>query len=96
VNREKVNHLSGVLPVVMSLLAFLIVMAVVATGWQRYDHDEGTAAHLFQLLILLEAPLIITFLATADWRRFAPIVSRLVMQAGALGLAFGSVAWFRL
>ena len=80
----------------MSLLAFFIVVVVVMTGWQRHDRDEGTAAHLFQLLILLQIPLFGIFLATANWRRLGAIAKPVLFQLAALALAFAPVAYFRL
>lgn len=96
VSREKFHRLCGVIPVALSLLGFAIVMAVVATGWERYDRDEGWAVHLFQLLIVLQIPLFAAFLATANWKRLMPLATTLAIQIGALALALGSVAWFRL
>jgi len=80
----------------MSLLALFIVLVVVMTGWQRHDRDEGTAAYLFQLLIVLQIPLFAIFLATANWRRLGAIARQVLFQLAALSLAFGSVAYFRL
>jgi len=90
-----INWWTGRLPVAMSLAAFGIVGFVVATGWQRHLTDEGTAAHLFQLLIAGEIPMIILFLLTIE-RGDAPRVTRLLLAQGvSIALALGSVALFR-
>lgn len=52
------------------------------------DGDEGTAAHLFQLSIVLLVPTGLAFLATADWRRPRQVVTRLLPPAVALAVAF--------
>ena len=88
--------MSAIIPVVMSLIALLDVLIVVSTGWERKLTDEGAAAHIFQLLIAAQAPFILTFLVTADWRRLMPVVRPLAFQILTISLAIGSVAIFRL
>ena len=90
------HRVCAIAPIVMSLLASFIVVVVIATGWLRHDRDEGTAAHLFQLLILLQIPLFAIFLATANWRRLGAMAKPVLFQLAALLLAFGPVAYFRL
>jgi len=95
-DRRKINHMCGVVPVVFSLLALLIVIAAVVTGRESDGTDEGALAHIFQLLIVAQVPFILAFLATADWGRFAQVARPLALQVLAVGLALGSVAFFRL
>lgn len=45
--RAAINRLVGVVPVILSSVAFSLVLVVVATGWERGLKDEGAAAHLF-------------------------------------------------
>ena len=94
--RQQINRLSGVAPVAMSLLAFAIVAAALATGFERGEKDEGALAHLFQLLIVAQAPFILAFLATAEWDRLVRVARWLALQVAALVLAFAPVAYFRL
>jgi hypothetical protein len=94
--RQTINRLSALLPIALSLLALLVVGAAIATGWDRGLKDEGAVAHIFQLLIAAQAPLIVLFLATADWRRITRVAAWLAAQAAALGLAFAPVAAFNL
>jgi hypothetical protein len=49
--RQKINQVSALAPLVLSLSAFILVLAAVATGWDVGSKDEGSAAHIFQLLI---------------------------------------------
>ncbi len=71
--RDTVNRIVWTTPVLMSLVAFLIVIATVATGWEQRSADEGFAAHLFQILIVLQAPLIAAFLFTARTKRVGDV-----------------------
>jgi hypothetical protein len=96
-NRQKINRISAIAPVILSLLALLDIMIVVTTGWERHLKDEGAAAHIFQLLIVTQAPFVLAFFATANWGgRVMSIARPLAFQILAIGLAFGFVAFFRL
>ena len=83
-------------PVAMSLCACLIIGVVIATGWDRGLKDEGAAAHLWQLLIVLQVPLIAAFLLTSDWRRPVDIGKAVALQIAALVLAVAPAALLRL
>ena len=55
------KHLSAFLPIAMSLLAVAIVLIhIVLVGTARQP-DEGTAAHLWQLLMAGQLPIILFF-----------------------------------
>ena len=88
----KINRVLMVAPVVCSLIALAIVLGNVVAGVPR-QADEGTAAHLFQLLMVAQVPLVLGFAATADWQRPTRPLLVLVAQALALALALGSLAW---
>lgn len=49
---------SAFLPVAMSLVAFVLVLAYVATLGSKPQADEGAVAHLWQLLMVGQLPLI--------------------------------------
>ena len=72
-NRQKINLVSATVAIVLALQAFIVVLLAITTGWDRQLVDEGTAAHFFQLLIMAQAPFILAFLATADWKRLRQI-----------------------
>ncbi len=91
-----VNRISGTVPVLLSLLAFGVAMTTVGTGWERGRADEGAAAHIFQLLIAAEAPIVLVFLASADWNRVGYVAGNIALQAIALAIAFAPVAVFKL
>ena len=42
---QKINRISAIAPIVMSLAAFLVVLAAVTTGWGQDTKDEGASAH---------------------------------------------------
>jgi hypothetical protein len=94
--RQKINGISAIAPFVMSLSAVILVLVTVATGWDKGIKDEGSAAHIFHLLIALQMPFILAFLVTADWQRFMRVAGLLSLQAAAVALAFGPVAFFKL
>ena len=94
--RTTVNAVAGRAPIVMSLIALGLVLFAVTTGWERTQTDEGAAAHIFQLLIALEAPLVALYLWTADWARRRAVLTLLALQAAAVVLALGSVKAFGL
>jgi hypothetical protein len=52
---------SGLLPVAMSSIALLLVLAQVATVGVEPQADEGAAAHIWQLLMVAQLPLIAYF-----------------------------------
>jgi hypothetical protein len=94
--RARLHSMLGWVPVGLSLAAFLIVTTVLLTGWERGLKDEGAAAHLWQLFIVLQAPFSAAFLATADWRVPAAVFRRMGVIAAALLFAVAPVALFRL
>lgn len=95
-NRQKINRISGIAPIVLSLTAFGLLIVAVLTGWEKGYADEGAAAHIFQLLIVAEVPFILVFVATAEWKRVVRVAGLLALQAAALVLALAPVALFKL
>lgn len=95
-DRQKINRISGIAPIVLSLMAFGVVMVAVLTGWEKGYADEGAMAHIFQLLIVAEVPFILVFVATAEWNRVVRVAGLIALQAAALVLAFAPVAFFKL
>lgn len=66
---------SAYLPVAMSLAALAMVLSAVAVGLARGGHivrdpDEGSIAHLFQLLMTVQWPIMLFF--AVKWLRRAP------------------------
>jgi hypothetical protein len=55
------KHPSAFLPVAMSLAALAVIAIVVASHGTAPQADEGTAAHLWQLLMAAQAPVVLFF-----------------------------------
>jgi len=85
---QQINRVSGKVLIVLSLTALLAVLSGYA---QPPPPDEGTAAHIFQLSIVALVPMLLLFLATADWRRPLPSARPLAFPAAALVFAFGAL-----
>lgn len=95
-DEQRVNRISGHVVLGLSLFAmFLVVGATILTVLGRFnpspDGDEGTAAHVFQLAIMLLVPAGLTFLATASWRKPWDVVKRLGVPAIVLVVAFSTL-----
>jgi hypothetical protein len=95
-SEQRANRITGHIVLGLSLFAMsLVVGATVLTMQGKFepspDGDEGTAAHLFQLAIVLIVPAGLAFLVTADWRQPWTVVKRLALPAVALGVAFSTL-----
>jgi len=77
---------SAFLPMAMSLAALAIVLVHVARFGAAREADEGTSAHLFQLLLIAQLPIVGFFAVKWLPRDPGPALSILALQAGA-GLA---------
>lgn len=85
---QQINRLSSRLIITLSLVALLTVL----TGYlQPPQPDEGTAAHIFQLSIMALLPMILLFLATADWRRPSRSARPLAFPIATLAVAFAAL-----
>lgn len=95
-NNETINRVSGYVVLGLSVFAMLLVAgATVLVRLGRFNPspngDEGTAAHLFQLAIVMLIPAGLTYLVTSDWRQPLKIVKRLLLPALALAVAFSTL-----
>jgi hypothetical protein len=82
---------SALLPIAMSLAALGLVLGHAAIYGIVHEADEGTAAHLFQILMVAQVPLIAWF--AIKWLPRAPFQALRVLglQAAAVIAAFASV-----
>ncbi len=86
--RGQLNRLSAKVLVALSLIALLAVLS----GYiQPPQPDEGVAAHIFQVSIVALVPLILVFLATADWKQPLQSARPLAFPAALSVLAFGAL-----
>jgi len=95
-NDQRVNLISGRVVLCLSLFVLsLVAGATFLTTLDRFnpapDGDEGTAAHLFQLAIVLLLPAGLVFLATAEWRRPWNVARRPALPTAALVVAFATL-----
>jgi hypothetical protein len=84
---------SAIIPLVMSLAAFMVVVVVLVTVGINPSEDEGTAAHIFQLLIALQVPIVAYFAFKWLPQNPRPASFVLLMQVAAAMLAVGTIAW---
>ena len=87
---------SGVVPIVMSALAFVTVISAVALFGARHEPDEGAAAHIFQLLIAGQLPFLGWFAFHWLRRDFRSAVSVIGLQIAAIAVALFPVWYFGL
>lgn len=86
--RQQINRVGGGVIAVLSLIALLMVLI----GYTQPPlPDEGALAHIFQLSIVILAPMIVLFLATADWKQPSRSARPLVLPAAVLAAAFGAL-----
>src|SRR5579872_5303931 len=94
--RSMMKHPSAILPIVMSLAALATVLVHVAIFGAAREADEGAAAHIFQLLIVLQIPVVAYFAI-----KRLPLAPRetlyiLALQAGAVLAALAPVFFLNL
>ena len=87
---------SAFLPVVMSFAALALVLGHVAVFGAAREADEGAAAHVFQLLMVTQAPIAMIF--AIRWLPRAPrqALQVLALQAGAALAALAPVFFLNL
>ena len=87
---------SAFLPLALSLCALALVLVATQLFGAGHEPDEGTPAHLFQLLMVIQAPIILYFAVT--WLpKDAPQASRiLALQVGAALAALAPVYFMHL
>jgi hypothetical protein len=88
---ELIRKPSALLPVVMSVGALALMLGHVAMAGAAREADEGAAAHIFQLLIAAQVPIVVFF--AIKWLRSAPrqALPVLALQVGAALVALASV-----
>jgi hypothetical protein len=87
---------SAFLPVVMSCAVLLMLVYFFARFGIVHEPDEGTAAHLFQILMAGQIPIVGYFVVTWLPRFPKPALQVLVLQAAAALAAMAPVYYFKL
>ena len=96
---ERVNRMSGVTFIAFSLVAALLVIsaaavAIVSGRSPQPAHDEGTAAHLFQVAVVIAAFSAFVFAGTANWHHPGQAARTLLAGALLVAAAFGVLYYF--
>jgi hypothetical protein len=84
------------LPVLMSLAALTLVLVHVAWFGTQRQADEGTPAHVFQLLMAAQVPIIATFAAKSLPQAPRRALAVLAIQLLAAIAAFAPVFYYDL
>jgi hypothetical protein len=92
-NVPSVKQPSAFLPLAMSLAALAPVLVHFAVFGNAHEADEGADAHIFQLLMVVQVPIVAFF--AIKWLLRAPkeALRILALQAGA-GLAASATVFF--
>ena len=87
---------SALIPIAMSLAALALVLGDIAMFGVAHEADEGAAAHLWQLLMAGQVPVVAYF--ALKWLPRAPgqALRVLALQAAAALAACAPVYWFKL
>ena len=82
---------SAFMPIILSLAGLALVLVHAARYGVVHEADEGTSAHIFQLLMLAQVPVIIFF--AFKWLSREPRQAMLVLALHAMGIfaAFAAV-----
>ena len=78
------KHWSAILPLAMSLAGLVLIFGHVATSGGVRETDEGTAAHLWQLLMAAQLPAMAAFAVT--WLPRAAMQALLVLALQVLAV----------
>jgi hypothetical protein len=95
-NRSMLWQVSALVPLAMSLAALLLVIYQLLTAANARPADEGTAAHVFQLLIVGQAPFAAYFAIKWMPREPGDALLILALQATAAVAALAPVMFFGL
>ncbi len=87
---------SAFLPLAMSLVALAIVLVHLARFGAAREADEGTSAHLFQLLMAAQVPIVAFFAIKWLPQAPGPALQILALQAAAVLAALAPVFFFSL
>ncbi len=87
---------SAFLPLIMSASALGILLGYLAIFGVVHETDEGTAAHIFQLLMGMQVPVIISFVLKWFPQMPKQTLKILVLQAIAILAALAPVFFFEM
>ena len=85
------SRVASMAPVVMSSVALLIVLVHAARSDGAHEIDEGAAAHIWQLLMAAQVPIVLWYLASSLSRPYRTWVPTLLLQCGMAFLSCAAV-----
>ncbi|HSL24084.1 MAG TPA: hypothetical protein VK886_21300 [Vicinamibacterales bacterium] len=86
---------SALIPVAMSAAALVTIIVYVAMFGTARQSDEGTAAHIWQLLMAAQVPIVAFFAIRWVPTQPGPGLAILAVQIGAALAALFPVWWFQ-
>lgn len=93
-SRQTVNGVCCAAPILLSIMALTLVVQGLVQFGGAIPADEGIHAHIFQILMAVQVPLIALYAATADWSARTKTLRTLGLQLGGWIAAVGAVvAW---
>ena len=94
INGSLLMQPSALIPLLMSLTALSLVIIHAAIYGIAHEADEGTLAHIFQILMVAQLPVVVYF--AIKWLQKNPKQSLLVLalQAATWLAAIAAVLWF--
>lgn len=93
---EMLKKPGAFMPLAMSTAALATVLIHIALYGVIREGDEGTAAHIFQMLIIAEVPLAACFIFRWLPKFPRPVLEILALQIMAVLTAFAPVYYFNL
>jgi len=91
-----VRRPSALLPLAMSLTALALVLGHIAIYGAVREADEGATAHLWQILMAGQLPVLVFFAIRWLPRAPRPALGVLALQAGAVLASMAPVFFFNL
>jgi hypothetical protein len=93
INASLLKKPSALLPLVMSVTAIALVLGHAVIFGVVHEVDEGTAAHIFQILLAAQLPIVAYFILKWLPKRTRESLLVLTLQAGAWLAAIVAVHW---
>jgi hypothetical protein len=93
-NPSLIKQWSAILPIGMSLAALLLVLIYGLILQPEPQEDEGTAAHIYQLLMSVQVPIVSYFAIRWLPRRLRPALLVLALQGLAWLAALAALYFF--
>lgn len=90
--RQTVNGVCCAAPIILSAMALTLILQGVIQYGGAIPADEGLNAHLFQVLMAIQIPLIALYALTADWSARTRSLRVLGTQLAGWLTALGAVA----